>query len=78
MDAFKYVRGLIDKATDADHEIYMAGQPVLTGWVYQYESQMIGIFAVTLGCALILALALYMRNIVGVVTPIVTSAVAAI
>ena len=76
-DAFKYVRGLVDKATDADHEIYMAGQPVLTGWVYQYESQMIGIFAVTLS-ALILALALYMRNIVGVVTPIVTSAVAAI
>jgi uncharacterized protein len=75
--AFKYVHGLIDKASDADHEIFMAGQPVLTGWVYQYESQMIGIFAVTLG-ALILALILYMRNIVGVVTPIVTSAVAAI
>src|SRR3546814_3255055 len=37
---------------------------------------MFWIFAVTLG-ALILALALYMRNVVGIVTPIVTSLVAA-
>src|SRR3546814_14908581 len=38
---------------------------------------MFWIFAVTLG-ALILALALYMRNVVGIVTPIVTSLVAAV
>jgi hypothetical protein len=76
-EAFKYVHGLVENARDADHDIYMAGQPALTGWVYNYESQMFWIFAVTLG-ALILALALYMRNIVGVVTPIVTSLVAAV
>jgi len=75
--AFTYLHGLVLKARDADHDVFMAGQPALTGWVYQYESQMVGIFAVTLG-ALVLALTLYMRNIVGVVTPIVTSAVAAI
>jgi len=75
--AFAAVHDLVVKARDADHDIYMAGQPALTGWVYQYESQMVGIFAVTLG-ALILALIVYMRNIVGVVTPIVTSTVAAI
>lgn len=76
-EAFHYVQELVTKARDEHHEVYMAGQPALTGWVYQYESQMIGIFAVTLG-ALVLALILYMRNIVGVVTPILTSAVAAI
>ena len=75
--AFRYVNDLVIKARDADHDIYLAGQPVLTGWVYEYESQMVLIFCVTLG-ALVLALALYMRNVVGVVTPIVTSAVAAV
>ncbi|MBI2800620.1 MAG: MMPL family transporter [Gammaproteobacteria bacterium] len=75
--AFKYVQNLVEAARDADHEVYLAGQPVLIGWVYQYERQMIGIFAVTLG-ALILALALYMRNLVGVITPILTSMTAAV
>jgi predicted RND superfamily exporter protein len=76
-EAFAYVQNLVEKNRDADHEIFLAGQPALTGWVYEYESQMIGIFGVTLSL-LVLALVLYMRNVVGVVTPIVTSAVAAI
>ncbi len=75
--AFSFVQDLVEKNRDADHEIYLAGQPALTGWVYKYQHQTYLIFAVTLG-ALILALALYMRNVVGVVTPIVTSTVAAI
>jgi predicted RND superfamily exporter protein len=74
---FAFVQNLLAKNRDAHHQLYMAGQPALTGWVYHYESQMFGIFAVTLG-ALVIALALYMRNIVGVVTPLVTSIVAAI
>src|SRR3546814_4903975 len=76
-EAFKYVHGLVAKYTDADHDVYMAGPPALTGWVYEYEAQMFLIFPVTLG-ALILALALYMRNVVGIVTLIVTSLVAAV
>ncbi|MSR14031.1 MAG: RND transporter [Gammaproteobacteria bacterium] len=75
--AFKYVQGLVEAARDADHEVHVAGQPMLIGWVYQYEREMIGIFGVTLG-ALIVALALYMRNLVGVITPIITSLTAAI
>jgi len=75
--AFAYVQSLVRDAADAHHEIYLAGQPALTGWVYQYESQMLWIACVTIG-ALILALILYMRNVVGVVTPILTSAVAAV
>ena len=76
-EAFAYVRDLVENARDDEHEVHMAGQPVLTGWVYQYESQMFGIAGITL-IALVVALALYMRNVVGVVTPIVTSAVAGI
>lgn len=74
---FEYAQGLVEAARDEQHEIYMAGQPALTGWVYQYQKQMVWIAAVTIG-ALVLALVLYMRNIVGVVTPIVTGTVAAI
>ena len=75
--AFKYVHDLVKNASDAHHEVYMAGQPALTGWVYQYESQMLWIACITIG-ALVLSLVLYMRNVVGVVTPIVTSLVAAV
>jgi len=76
-EVFAYVRELADKARDADHEVYLAGQPMLTGWVYHLQKQTYGIFFVTLG-ALTLALVLYMRNVAGMVTPIVCSVVAAI
>jgi predicted RND superfamily exporter protein len=74
--AFDHVQALVEAARDEHHDVYLAGQPALTGWVYRYESQMLGIFAVT-ASLLILVLALYMRNVVGVVVPIVTSVVAA-
>ena len=74
---FEYVQGLVERARDAHHQIYLAGQPALIGWVYRYEWQMLGIFAVTIG-TLIVALGVYMRNLVGVLTPIITSATAAV
>jgi predicted RND superfamily exporter protein len=76
-EVFEYVERLAAEAADEHHEVFVAGQPILIGWVYRYEWQMVGIFAVTLG-ALILALVLYTRNWVGVITPIVTSATAAV
>ncbi|MGK2914410.1 MAG: efflux RND transporter permease subunit, partial [Porticoccaceae bacterium] len=74
---FKEVQALAASARDEHHEVYVAGQPILTGWVYNYEHQMLGIFAVT-GGALVLALVLYMRNVAGVVTPLVASVTSAI
>ncbi len=68
---------IVDAERDDVHEIYVSGQPILTGWVYFYEKQMLLIFAVT-GSALLLALVIYMRNVVGVVVPLVTSLVAAV
>lgn len=76
-EIFDNVQALVAKERDANHEIYVAGQPMLTGWVYSHEKAMLGIFAVT-GGALLLSLVLYMRNIAGVVTPITTSLVAGI
>ncbi|MDE0853937.1 MAG: MMPL family transporter [Nevskia sp.] len=75
--AFDFIQKLAADARDAHHDVYLAGQPMLTGWVYHLQSQTYRIFGVTLA-ALVIALALYMRNVVGVVTPIVTSLVAAI
>ncbi len=75
--AFEHLQKLVESNRDAHHNVYMAGQPALTGWVYRYESQMLGIFAIT-GLALFLSLIFYMRNIAGVVAPLVASTVAAI
>ena len=73
--AFAYAQKLVENARDADHEVYLVGQPVLTGWVYKLQKQTYKIFAVTVG-ALMIALVFYMRNIAGVVTPIVCALVA--
>lgn len=76
-ETFAYLQELVERERDAEHEVHIAGQPMLTGWVYTYEYQMLGIFGVT-AFALLLALVVYMRNVPGVVTPLVVSVVAAI
>lgn len=76
-ETFEYVQKFIEAARDDKHEVYGAGQPMLTGWVYRYEGEMIGIFGITVA-AMLFALLVYMRNIAGVFTPIITSVVAAI
>lgn len=75
--SFAFVQDLVEKARDADHEIHVAGQPTLTGWVYKLQRQTYGIFAVTI-LALMVALVFYMRNLAGVITPIVCAGVAAL
>lgn len=76
-ETFRYVQGLVERERDAQHDVYAAGQPMLTGWVYTYETQMLGIFGFTT-LALVLSLVFYMRNIPGVVTPIIISTVGGI
>jgi len=76
-EAFNYAYDLVEKARDENHDVFLAGQPVLTGWVYKLQKQTYNIFGVTLAL-LTIALVLYMRNIAGVVTPIVCALVAAI
>lgn len=76
-EAFEYVQGLVEAARDDRHDVHLAGQPALTGWVFQYQEQMLYIFGVTL-LALVLALVGYMRNLSGVLTPIITGLVSGI
>ncbi|MGE3298076.1 MAG: RND family transporter [Porticoccaceae bacterium] len=74
-ESFAFVQNLVEKARDADHDVHVAGQPTLTGWVYKLQKQTYSIFAVTV-IALMVALLFYMRNVAGVTTPIVCAAVA--
>ncbi len=74
-ESFQYAQKLVEAARDENHEIHLAGLPVLTGWVYKLQKQTYTIFAVTVG-ALMLALVLYMRNVAGVLTPIICAFVA--
>ncbi len=75
--AFNYVDGLVKSAADENHEVFLAGQPALTGWVYRFQKQTYQIFGVT--CALLfIALVLYMRNVAGVVVPVVCAAMAGV
>jgi predicted RND superfamily exporter protein len=75
--AFDQAMAIIERTRDADHEIYVAGQPILYGWVYHLQEQVNKIFGVTLGL-LILSLVFYMRNVAGVVVPLVCALVAGI
>ena len=71
-ETFKYVHAMVERERDEHHEIYAAGQPMLTGWVYAYQGQMLEIFGIT-AAALIGSLIFYMRNIPGVVAPVTVS-----
>ncbi|MSR14209.1 MAG: RND transporter [Gammaproteobacteria bacterium] len=74
---FKHVQDMVERERDEHHEIYAAGQPMLTGWVYTYQAQMLQIFAIT-AAALILSLVIYMRNVPGVIAPITVSIIGGI
>ncbi|MDN5873089.1 MAG: efflux RND transporter permease subunit [Sinobacteraceae bacterium] len=76
-ETFKFIRNLVEKqrTKDPNVNIYVAGQPMKVGWVYSLEAQTNYIFLVTI-VLLTLALILYMRNITGVVAPLVCAAVA--
>ncbi|WP_043114106.1 efflux RND transporter permease subunit [Solimonas soli] len=74
---FASLNQLTAAAADAHHIVRVVGQPILTGWVYKLQNQTYAIFGVTL-VLLVGALAFYMRNVTGIVVPIVCSFVAAI
>lgn len=76
-DTFKFVQDLIEKqkAKDPSVNIYLAGDPIKIGWVYSLEKQTNYIFGVTVGL-IFLCMMLYMRNIAGVVAPLVCAFVA--
>lgn len=66
-DALQKVRTSV---SDADHKVYMTGNPVLTGYVYTYLGQIVLILCWTV--ALLAALLiLYFRRLYGIALPLV-------
>ena len=74
---FKWTNRLIAEESDANHEIFVAGEPILMGWVNKNQDEIFLIFGVTF-LAFIALLWLYFRNILGVIAqipPIILGAV---
>ena len=76
-EVFDKVQEVVKKYTDDKHRVYVAGWPMLTGWVYHFGGDTAKIFAVTLGLMFI-CLLVVMRNMAGVLTPVIVSAISAI
>lgn len=65
---FNGVERIVKKLSDKNHEVYAVGEPILTGWIYRYQPTVYKIFVV--GFVLMIALlALYFRNLEGIVIP---------
>lgn len=74
---FNHIRAIISKLKDSNHELYAAGFPMLTGWVYHYQTQTYELFCLGF-LAMIVLLALYFRNMEGVVVPLIAGLTSAI
>lgn len=74
---FKFVQEIVAKEKDAHHEIHVAGFPIMTGWIYAFGANTAFIFALTLALMFVM-LAFHMRNLSGIVGPVIVSAVSAI
>src|SRR6516225_3766405 len=53
-DLFDKIQDIINKYTDQNTEIYVAGQPVISGWGYYYLPGITAIFVTSLGLMLII------------------------
>ena len=74
---FEKINEIVEREKDSNHNLYAAGNIILTGWVHYYERQMLIIFLVSLA-GMFLILFLYLRSLVGVITPILATTVASI
>ena len=74
---FKDVGRLIEKESDKNHVVSMAGEPVLMGWVNIYRGEMWRIFGITFTLLLFILL-IYFRNIAGTLVPFCSTILAAI
>lgn len=74
---FDRIHDIITSERDANHVLFAAGEPLLIGWVYNYEREMYFIFGVTF-ITLFCLLYFYFRNVIGVVVPILSTLLGAI
>jgi hypothetical protein len=74
---FQELKKIIDIEKDKDHEIYMAGRPILEGWLDHYLPNMFRVLLGTIGIMIFL-LYLTFRSKRGVILPIVSATMATI
>jgi hypothetical protein len=74
---FKQLQKIKYDESDDNHIIYMAGEPVLMGWVNEYQSEMWWIFGLTF-LSLFGLLYIYFRNIPGIIAPVLSTVVGGI
>lgn len=74
-EIFKFLQGIQKEFEDERHAIYIAGQPVLQGWLDHYLPGMARLFLVTVA-AMSLALYYAFRSKRGVILPLVSASMA--
>jgi len=74
---FSEVRKIVEEEDDDNHAIHVAGQPMLTGWIFHYQSEMYYIFGLT-GLIMALLLFYYFRSAAGIIIPFISAGISAI
>lgn len=74
---FSKVNELVKELADENTEVYAAGEPMLTGWIFHYRIESVNILLFTVAVMFIL-LFLYFRNLAGMVIPMLTGFISAI
>ncbi len=77
LDAYERIEAIVAKERDANTDIQVIGRPVLLGQIMSQYSQLIWLFALTVG-SILLVLMLYFRDLRGVLVPFVTAIVSAV
>jgi predicted RND superfamily exporter protein len=76
-EIFQNLRALVEKEKDANHNFYLAGRPILEGWLDFYLPKMFAMFALTFFTVAVI-LYLTFRSKRGVILPLANSSMATI
>jgi hypothetical protein len=74
---FNRIMSAAKSLEDSNTKIYVAGEPILYGWIYHYLGKIVIIFAITI-LSILLLLFVYFRNFQGIVFPFISVFVTAI
>ncbi|HJO23070.1 MAG: MMPL family transporter [bacterium] len=74
---FDHVQGIVESEQDANHRIYVVGQPIITGWLLHHAWEM-GASVLGAGVLIFVLLWAYFRRAHGVLIPLVAASVTVI
>lgn len=72
LEAFKVFRNIIKKESDKNHSVYIAGSPMLIGWIYFYLLELYKIFIITI-LVMFALLYFYFRTWQGMLVPVLSA-----